>query len=255
MLIDDVEKAELTHLFERMRGGTTSALSRCLSIAEKNLTGAKYLGSLARNVPGNAITIGLTGAPGVGKSTLTAALIEEWRKRELSVGVIAIDPSSPVYGGAVLGDRIRMATHDLDDGVFVRSLASRRQLGGLAPAATRIAEMFNASGRDVILVETVGVGQSEVDVTQMVKTTVVICAPGMGDAVQTLKGGILEVADILVVNKADLPLASQAQNQLLAMIAMRSSSDWKVPVLLTQADNGAGMEQLVDACIQHQSQL
>ncbi len=252
-MIDDTAKAQAAHLFERMRSGDLSALSRCLNIVEKDQPLKQHLCNAAENIPGNAITIGITGSPGVGKSTLTTALVSELRKRKLSVGVIAVDPSSPIYGGAVLGDRIRMATHDLDDGVFVRSLASRRQLGGLAPAAARMAMLLNAAGRDVVLVETVGVGQSEVDVRQIVKTTVVMCAPGMGDAVQTLKGGILEVADILVVNKADMSSASQTRDQLQAMVAMRSSSDQVVPVIMTQADKGKGIEQLVDACLQHQT--
>jgi LAO/AO transport system kinase len=182
------------------------------------------------------------------------AYIGELRRRGLSVGVVAVDPSSPLSGGAILGDRVRMTGHAGDDGVFVRSLASRGHLGGLSRSAARVVDVMDAAGRDVVVVETVGAGQSEVEVAEVAHTKVVVCAPGLGDDVQAIKAGILEIADILVVNKADLPLAARTAKQLSAMLGLTSHTGWTPPVLRTQALKGDGIAEMADAITAHKAQ-
>src|SRR5262250_2406374 len=196
---------------------------------------------------GNAHVVGLTGAPGVGKSTVTAGLVRSYRSRGHRVGVLAVDPSSPFSGGALLGDRIRMQDHATDDGVFIRSMASRGHLGGLAVAAPHAVRVLDAAGFDVICVETVGVGQAEVDVASLADTTLVIVAPGMGDSVQAAKAGILEIADVFVVNKSDRPGAQEAIRDLRTMLAMAryGPGDWKPPIVSTIAVSGGGIDELV----------
>jgi LAO/AO transport system kinase len=197
---------------------------------------------------GNARVVGLTGAPGVGKSTVTAALVGAYRERGLRVGVLAIDPTSPFSGGALLGDRIRMQDHATDRGVFIRSMASRGHLGGLAAATPQALRVLDAAGCDIILVETVGVGQAEVEIASLADTTLVAVAPGMGDAIQAAKAGILEIADAFVVNKADKPGAQEAVRDLRTMIAMaeRGEGDWKPPIVTTTATAKEGISELVE---------
>lgn len=197
---------------------------------------------------GKALVIGFTGPPGAGKSTLVNALIRVLRAHDKTVGVIAVDPSSPVSGGAILGDRIRMTAALDDDGVFVRSLASRGYLGGLSPAAVRIIDALDAAGYDVIILETVGTGQNEIDVAEVADVRVVISAPGLGDDIQAMKSGLLEIADILVVNKGDREGAERTLQQLVGALSIRAGAAAKVPVLKTTATTGAGVEDL-DAAI------
>jgi LAO/AO transport system kinase len=204
-----------------------------------------------------AQTIGLTGSPGVGKSTMTAALIAAFRERGRSVAVLAVDPSSPFSGGALLGDRIRMQSHSADADVFIRSMASRGHLGGLAAAAGQVLRVFDAAGFDVVLIETVGVGQSEVEIAAAADTTVVLVAPGMGDGIQAAKAGILEIGDIFVVNKADREGASSTARELRQMIALsvEDSSEgehWQPPVLTSVASTGEGVPEVAEAIDEHQ---
>jgi LAO/AO transport system kinase len=196
---------------------------------------------------GNARVIGLTGSPGVGKSTITGALVKAYRAKDLRVGVIAIDPSSPFTGGALLGDRIRMQDHATDPGVFIRSMATRGHLGGLAAATPQALRVLDAAGFDLILIETVGVGQAELEIASLADTTIVLVAPGMGDAIQAAKAGILEVADVFAVNKADRPQAQQTVRDLRNMIALGdpgSGNGWKTPIVSTVATTGEGIDEL-----------
>ncbi len=204
---------------------------------------------------GRAALVGVTGPPGAGKSTLVNALIVSWRARDHSVGVLAIDPTSPFSGGALLGDRVRMQEHALDAGVFIRSMASRGQLGGLSWSTPQALVALDAAGFDVIVVETVGVGQAEVEVAGLADTTVVVVAPGMGDAVQAAKAGILEVADVFCVNKADRPGASRAARELRELQALGDAGAADRPILLTTASTGEGVGELCAAIADHRAAL
>lgn len=194
---------------------------------------------------GHALVAGFTGPPGAGKSTLVNAVIRELRTAGKTVAVIAVDPSSPISGGAILGDRIRMTAALDDDGVFVRSLASRGYLGGLSPAAVRIIDAFDAAGFDLVLLETVGTGQNEIDVAEVADVRVVVSAPGLGDDIQAMKSGLLEIADILVVNKGDRPGAEQTMQQLIGALSIRATISDKIPVLKTTATLGEGVDRLI----------
>jgi LAO/AO transport system kinase len=197
--------------------------------------------------------IGLTGAPGVGKSTVTAALVRCYRQQGRRVGVLAVDPTSPFSGGALLGDRVRMQEHATDDGVFIRSMASRGHLGGLAWATPQAVRILDAAGFEVIMIETVGVGQAEVEIASLADTTLVVVSPGMGDSIQAAKAGILEVADVFVVNKSDRPGAQEAVRDLRTMLAMAGygAADWKPPIVSTTAVDGTGLDDLVAAIERH----
>ena len=242
---------------EAARAGDTRALARLLSLVEDE---SPRVRSVIRDlVPatGGARVIGLTGAPGVGKSTVTSALVGAYRAAGSRVAVLAVDPSSPFTGGALLGDRIRMQAHATDDRVFIRSMANRGQLGGLAAATPQAIRVLDAVGFDLILVETVGVGQDEVDIASLADSVVVLLAPGMGDAIQAAKAGILEVADLFVVNKADKPDAQHVVRDLRNMIALanRAEDDWKPPIVTSVAVKNEGIQELVHRLNQHWSWL
>ena len=206
---------------------------------------------------GTAHVVGVTGSPGVGKSTVTSALVSRIRASGRRVGVLAVDPSSPFSGGALLGDRIRMQDHVLDPGVYIRSMASRGHLGGLAWATPQALRVLEAAGCDVVIVETVGVGQSEIEVAGLADTTLVLLAPGMGDGIQAAKAGILEVGDVFVVNKADRDGADQVRRELRSMVALaeRTENSWKPPIVKTVAQTGDGVDELVGAIGRHRAWL
>ncbi len=209
---------------------------------------------------GRAWVLGFTGSPGVGKSTLTDQVIAAYRGQQKSVGVVAVDPTSPFTGGAILGDRIRMQRHATDEGVFIRSLATRGQFGGLTASTRGVATVMDAMGKDVILVETVGVGQDEVDIVRMADTTVIVVVPGLGDDIQAIKAGILEAGDIFVVNKMDREGAGRTAAELQGMIAMRghnvhSDQPWTPPVIMTCASDGRGVDELIQAVAGHRAVL
>jgi LAO/AO transport system kinase len=248
--------ADLAELVGQARDGQPRAVARLISLVEADSPQLAELARLLGTVPGRAHVVGLTGAPGVGKSTSTSALIGALRSTGQRVGVLAIDPSSPFSGGALLGDRIRMTVHATDPGVFVRSMASRGQLGGLAAAAPQALRVLEAAGCDVVLLETVGVGQSEIEVVGLADTTVVLLAPGMGDGVQAAKAGVLEIADIFVVNKADTAEAGTVSRQLRQLRTMAAPrSDWTVPILHTVATRAEGIAELVAAIAEHRDWL
>ncbi|WP_407277910.1 methylmalonyl Co-A mutase-associated GTPase MeaB [Aromatoleum evansii] len=236
--------------FDAIAAGSRPALARALTAIENDLPGADaLLASLAGRV-GRAHVVGITGAPGAGKSTLISALLGELLARDRRVAVVAVDPSSPVSGGALLGDRVRMGTHGSDERVFIRSLSSRGQLGGLSRKTAHAVDLFDAAGFDVVVVETVGVGQSEVEIARLADTRVVVCAPGLGDEVQAIKAGVLEIADILVVNKGDSPVAAATVRDLEARGGARGEG-WEVPVLTTVASSGEGVAALADRLASH----
>ncbi len=244
---------DVAPLTERILSGDRRAIARAISLVED---GAEELQELsARLYPraGNAYTVGLTGAPGVGKSTLAGELVRVARERGLSVAVLAIDPTSPFTGGALLGDRLRMQAHATDPDVFIRSMATRGHLGGMALAAPEAVRVLDASGKDLVIIETVGVGQSEVEVAAATDTAVVVVSPGWGDAVQVAKAGILEIADVFVVNKADREGAAEAARDLETMIRMGPERHWTQPVAKTSAVGGEGIEELWDCLERHRA--
>jgi GTPase len=242
---------------ERALAGDVRALARLVSLVENGAPELRPVMKALAPLTGGARVIGLTGAPGVGKSTMTTALVSAYRERDLRVGVLAVDPTSPFTGGALLGDRVRMQDHATDPGVFIRSMASRGHLGGLAAATPQALRVLDAAGFGVVLVETVGVGQAEVEVASLADTTLVLVAPGTGDAVQAAKAGILEAGDIFVVNKCDSPSAQETVRNLRTMIAMaeRGEGDWKPPIVMTTATAGEGIADLTAALDAHWSWL
>ncbi|WP_433698253.1 methylmalonyl Co-A mutase-associated GTPase MeaB [Nocardiopsis sp. CA-288880] len=244
-------------LVERVRGGDRRALARAITLVEN---GAEELSAIMAGLApgtGRARVVGFTGSPGVGKSTTTNAVVRAVRAKGLTVAVLAVDPSSPFTGGALLGDRVRMQEHATDPGVYIRSMANRGHLGGLSWATPHALRVLDAAGFDVILVETVGVGQAEVEIAGRADTTVVLSAPGMGDAVQAAKAGVLEVADVFAVNKADRDGARATLRELRQMVAMKDRADdeWKPPIVLTVAAEDEGITELWERVEEHFAHL
>jgi LAO/AO transport system kinase len=248
---------DIEQLVASARDGRPRALARLISLVENGSPRLREVMRLIAPQAGRARVIGLTGAPGVGKSTITGALVRAYRDQGLRTGVLAVDPTSPFTGGALLGDRVRMQDHATDPGVFIRSMASRGHLGGLSWAAPQAVRILDASGFDVIMIETVGVGQAEVAIASLADSTLVIVAPGMGDSVQAAKAGILEIADIFVVNKADRPGAQETIRDLRTMVAMAGYGEgaWKPPIVETSAASGQGIDDLVTRLNAHASWL
>jgi LAO/AO transport system kinase len=230
-------------------------VARLVSLVEDGSPQLREVMAALAPYAGQAHVVGLTGSPGVGKSTLTSALVKVLRVEGQRVGVLAVDPSSPFSGGALLGDRVRMGDHALDDGVYIRSMASRGHLGGLAWTTPQALRVLDAAGFDVVLVETVGVGQSEVEVAGLADTTVVLLAPGMGDGIQAAKAGILEIGDVFVVNKADREGADRTRRELRSMINLSDRRSWKPPIVSTVARAGTGLDDLAAALGEHRSWL
>jgi LAO/AO transport system kinase len=239
--------ADLPKLVQRMRAGERRAIARAVTELERFSAAAPALLAAMRPYLGHAVVVGVTGPPGAGKSTLLNAYTRHLRGQGRSVGIIAVDPSSPISGGAILGDRIRMTAALDDDGVFMRSLASRGHLGGLSPAAVRVIDALDAAGRDAILIETVGTGQADIDVAEVADVRIVVTAPGLGDDIQAMKSGLLEIADILVVNKADREGAEHAVQHLRGALSLKPDARAKVPVLKVTATTGEGIAALAEA--------
>ncbi len=245
-------------LVARARGGEPRAVARLVSLVEDASPLLRDVMAALAPLAGSAYVVGLTGSPGVGKSTSTSALVGAYRKRGARVGVLAVDPSSPFSGGALLGDRVRMQEHATDRDVFIRSMATRGHLGGLSWATPQALRVLDAAGCDVVLIETVGVGQSEVEVAGAADTTIVLLAPGMGDGIQAAKAGILEIGDVYVVNKADrdgAEVTARELNHMLALGESRRPGDWRPPIVKTVASRGEGLDELVEALEKHRAWL
>ncbi len=242
-------------LAQRLLEGDKRALARAISLVENDDPEGWELVREVYPHTGRAAVIGFTGPPGVGKSTLLAALIKVERERERTVAVLSIDPSSPFTKGALLGDRIRLSDHFLDPGVFIRSMANRGALGGLSEATLQAALLMDASGRDVILLETVGVGQAEVDIIDHADTVVLVLMPGSGDSIQALKAGVMEIPDVIVVNKADHPLTDTMIREIKGVLALGPRAAWQVPIVRTEAVRGEGSEELVDRLAEHRAYI
>lgn len=236
-------------------GGDRRALARVLSITERGGPAARAVAREIFPLTGRATTLGITGAPGAGKSTLTSALVGQLRSEGIRPAILAIDPSSPFSGGAILGDRIRMGEHALDEGVFIRSMATRGHLGGLTLAVPEAIRVLDAVGYDWVVVETVGVGQVEVDIADQADTTVVVLNPGWGDAIQANKAGLMEIADVFVVNKADRDGVRQTRRDIKAMLRMSDEREWTPPVVETVATEGTGIAELWSAIGDHHAHL
>ena len=237
-----------TTVVDRLRSGDARVLAQAISTVENRGAGWSDLLKALFPHTGRARVIGMTGPPGAGKSTLVDQLAKHYRKKGQTVGIIAVDPTSPYTGGAILGDRIRMQDHYSDPGIFIRSMATRGSLGGLARATADAATVLDASGRDLIMIETVGVGQDEVDIVRLADVTIVILVPGMGDDVQTIKAGIMEIADIFVINKSDREGAERVEREIRALQSLVTRHDlWTPPIVKTVASDGMGTEELAEA--------
>jgi LAO/AO transport system kinase len=243
-------------LIAAVRSGDPRSLSRAISMVENRSSGCSDLLKALFPHTGNARIIGMTGPPGAGKSTLVDQLAKLYRKQNRTVGIIAVDPTSPYTGGAILGDRIRMQDHFADPGIYIRSMATRGSLGGLARTTADVTTVLDASGRDVILIETVGVGQDEIDIVRLADITVVILVPGMGDDVQTIKAGIMEIADIFVINKSDREGAERVEREIRALQTLATRQDgWTPPIIKTVASDGTGVQELAAALVSYEGFL
>jgi LAO/AO transport system kinase len=238
-------------LAERLLAGDKRALARSISLVENDDPEGWALVREVYPHTGNAAVVGFTGPPGVGKSTLIGRLIEHARARERDVAVLSIDPSSPFTQGALLGDRIRLSDHFLDSGVYIRSMASRGSLGGLSEATLQAALLMDASGKDDVFLETVGVGQAEVDIIDHADTVVLVLMPGSGDSIQALKAGVMEIPDVIAVNKADHPLTDTMVREIRGVLSLGSQEGWRVPIVKTEASRGEGVEELAEKISEH----
>jgi LAO/AO transport system kinase len=238
----------MTELAARIRGGDPRAIARAATLIENRASNADAIMAALFPFTGRAVVVGITGAPGSGKSTLVDQLVAAYRMSAMSVGVLAVDPTSPYSGGAILGDRIRMQRHHDDPGVFIRSMATRGCMGGLARTTIDLAMLLDAAGRDVVIIETVGVGQDEVEIARAADVTVVVLVPGLGDDVQAIKAGIMEIADVFVVNKADLPGAEKLAREVRNNLTLAHRPDgWMPHIVNTVAQRGEGIAELIDA--------
>ena len=246
----------MSYLYKKVINGDVRATAKLLRMLDDNDSqGLEELKQLY-SYTGHSHIIGITGSPGAGKSTLTSAIIEEYRKNGKTVGVIAIDPTSPFSGGAILGDRIRMQEHYNDSGVFIRSVATRGHLGGLSNSVWKMVKVLDAMGKDIIIVETVGVGQDEVEIVELAHTSVVVLVPGLGDDIQAIKAGILEIADIFVINKADRDGVIRLENELKFLLEMFPvNNEWKPPVIKTVANKNKGIDKLISEVSSHLNKL
>ena len=243
----------MASLIERLLRGDKRALARAISLVEDDDPAGWELVKEAYPHTGKASVVGFTGPPGAGKSTLIGALVKHQRARDRQVAVLSIDPSSPFRGGALLGDRIRLTEHFLDPGVFIRSMATRGALGGLAEAALQAALLMDASGKEDVLLETVGVGQAEVDVIDHADTVVLVLIPGSGDSIQALKAGVMEIPDVIVINKADHPLTDTMVREIRGVLSLGPQEGWRVPIVRTEAVRGEGVEELVERLAAHRA--
>ena len=249
-------KTEIEQWVDQLRAGDPRALARAISTVENRTAGWSELLKALFPHSGQARILGLTGPPGAGKSTLVDQLAHHYRKEKRTVGIIAVDPTSPYTGGAILGDRIRMQEHFSDSGIYIRSMATRGSLGGLARTTADVATVLDASGRDLVMIETVGVGQDEVDIVRLADITIVILVPGMGDDVQTIKAGIMEIADIFVINKCDRDGAERVEREIRALQSLAVRSDhWTPPIVKTIASQGAGIAELAVAIRDYETYL
>lgn len=248
--------SEIHAWVDSLRSGDPRALARAISTVENRAAGWSDLLKALFPHTGRARVLGMTGAPGAGKSTLVDQLARIYRQDNRTVGIIAVDPTSPYTGGAILGDRIRMQDHFADPGIYIRSMATRGSLGGLARTTADVATVLDASGRDIILVETVGVGQDEIDIVRLADITVVILVPGMGDDVQTIKAGIMEIADIFVINKSDREGAERVEREIRALQTLATRHDgWTPPIVKTVASEGSGIQELAAAIAEYETYL
>jgi GTPase len=248
--------SHIQELVRRIRAGELRALSRAISTVEDRTPESTELLKTLFPYSGNAVLLGLTGSPGAGKSTLVDQVAREYRKQGKTIGIVAVDPTSPFSGGAILGDRIRMQSHYADAGIYIRSMATRGSLGGLASTTADVATVLDASGRDLVMIETVGVGQDEVDIVRLADVTIVVLVPGMGDDVQTIKAGIMEIADVFVINKADRDGAERVEREIRAMQSLATRNDnWTPPIVKTVASEGTGITELLAAIEKYREYL